>query len=194
LGIAADLAGTYYNAAKNFTAALLIKNLGSQMTYYNDTKEKLPTEIQAAVSIRLKHVPLRLSLAGEHLEKWNLRYVDSTAIKQQNSQLLGNGSDAANQDKSYFFEKLFLHSVIGAEFLITKNFNLRAGFNYRRRKELATETRGGLVGFSMGAAIKVSKFQISYGLASYHLGSIANTFSITTNISQFHGKSIPSTH
>lgn len=183
-GLAADVAGTYYNPAKNFTAALAIKNIGSQLTRYNETKEKLPFEIQAAASIRLKHVPLRLSLAGEHLEKWNLRYVDSAAIKQS-SQSLGGADASTSKNKNYFFDKLLLHSVIGAEFLITKNFNIRAGFNYRRRKELKEESRGGIAGFSFGAGIKISKFQISYGVASYHLGGLSNTFSISTKFSEF---------
>ena len=184
-GIAADVAGTYYNPAKNFTAAVIVKNLGSQITKYTDVKEKLPFEIQAALSVRLKHVPLRLSLAGEHLEKWNLRYVDSVAIKQNNQSLGGTDASQNNKNKNYFFDKLLLHSVIGAEFLITKNFNLRAGFNYRRRKELKEEARGGIAGFSFGAGIKISKFQISYGVASYHLGALSNTFSISTHLSDF---------
>ncbi len=183
-GLAADVAGTYFNRSKNFTVALVIKNLGSQLSRYDNTKEKLPFEIQAATSIRLKHVPLRLSLAGEHLEKWNLRYVDSVAIKQ-NAQTLGGSDASADKNKNYFFDKVLLHAVIGAEFLITKNFNIRAGFNYRRRKELKEESRGGIAGFSFGAGIKISKFQFSYGVASYHLGGLSNTFSIATNFSEF---------
>jgi len=192
-GLGADVGVTYFNQPKNFTAALVVKNLGRQITTYNDLKEKLPFEIQAAVSIKLKHVPLRLSLAGEHLEKWNLRYVDSVAIKQ-NAQSLGGQDANQNSNKNYFFDKLMLHTVLGAEFLITRNFNLRAGFNYRRRKELKQEARGGIVGFSFGAGIKVSKFQISYGVASYHLGSLSNTFSISTNFSEFSSKASTTSH
>lgn len=188
-GLAADIAATYYNASKNFTAAVCIKNLGSQLTSYSGTKEKMPFEIQAATSIRLKHVPLRLSLAAEHLEKWNLRYVDSVAIKQNAQSLAGTDDSNDDKNKNYFFDKLLLHTVIGAEFLITKNFNLRAGFNYRRRKELKEESRGGIVGFSFGAGIKISKFHISYGVASYHLGALSNTFSISTHLSDFMTKS-----
>ena len=184
-GLAADVGATYYNRPKNFTAAIVIKNLGSQLTKYTDVKEKLPLEIQAAASIRLKHVPLRLSLAAEHLEKWNLRYVDSIAIKQSSQTLAGAESSQSDNNKSYFFDKILLHTVIGAEFLITKNFNIRAGFNYRRRIELKEETRGGIIGFSFGAGIKIAKFQISYGVASYHLGALSNTFSISTNFSNF---------
>lgn len=187
-GLAADVAGTYYNPKKNFTAALLVKNLGSQITQYTDVKEKLPFEIQAALSVRLKHVPLRLSLAGEHLEKWNLRYVDSVAIKQNNQSIGGADASQNDQNKNYFFDKLLLHTVIGAEFLITKNFNIRAGFNYRRRKELKEEARGGIAGFSFGAGIRISKFHISYGVSSYHLGALSNTFSISTRLSDFVSK------
>jgi hypothetical protein len=193
-GLAADVGATYYNRPKNFTAAFLIKNLGSQLTKYTDVKEKLPFEIQAAASIRLKHVPLRLSLAAENLQKWNLRYVDSTLINQNNQSLVGSdGNTQEAESKSYFFDKLMLHTVIGAEFLITKNFNLRAGFNYRRRKELREEARSGLAGFSFGAGIKISKFHISYGIASYHLGALSNTFSISTNFSDFISKASPTT-
>ena len=190
-GVAADVGVTYYNAPKNFTAALVVKNFGRQLKSYTNVKEKLPLDIQAALSVRLKHVPLRISLAGEHLEKWNLRYVDSVAIKASQSNLLGTADASSTKNKSYFLDKIMLHTVIGAEFLITKNFNVRAGFNYRRRKELKEESRAGIAGFSFGAGIKIYKFQISYGVASYHLGALSNTFSISTRLSDFMTKSTP---
>ena len=53
-GIALDLSGTYHNPIRNFTGAVLIKNIGTQLKPYNETKEALPFEVQLALSKKLK--------------------------------------------------------------------------------------------------------------------------------------------
>jgi hypothetical protein len=43
-----------------------------------------------------------------------------------------------------------------------------------------------MVGFSYGFGIKISKFHLSYGRATYHLAGASNHFSISTNFSSFY--------
>jgi len=47
------------------------------------------------------------------------------------------------------------------------------------------DSYGGLVGFSFGIGMNISKFKIDYGRSSYHLSGQINTFSIRTNLSTF---------
>ena len=84
-----------------------------------------------------------------------------------------------------FFNKLSRHFILGAEILLSKNFHVRVAYNFQRRREMVIETMPGLVGFSMGVGLKISKFIISYGRGNYHLAGGANHFSITTNLSEF---------
>ena len=50
---------------------------------------------------------------------------------------------------------------------------------------MAIEEKGGMVGFSYGFGMKIKKFRISYGRATYHLAGASNHFSVTMNLSEF---------
>ncbi len=78
------------------------------------------------------------------------------------------------------------HLIFGVEFIPFENFYLRAGYNYQRRQELKISSRVAMVGFSYGFGIKISKFHLSYGRATYHLAGASNHFSISTNFSSFY--------
>ena len=189
LGIAVDFAGTYHNPKRNLTLAVLVKNAGVQIKpYTSKNREPLPFEVQMGISKKLKHAPFRLSLTARHLEKWDLTYSDPALVK---SSLAPNAADTLSKYKfgekvSGFTDKLLRHGVVGVEILLLKNFQLMFGYNYQRRKDLMLSTKKGLVGFSFGAGVKISKFHFSYGRAAYHLAGGTNHFSITTNLSDFY--------
>jgi hypothetical protein len=77
------------------------------------------------------------------------------------------------------------HLVIGGEFIITKNFFLRGGYNYQHRKELKVPEKRGMTGFSFGFGFRVYKFHFSYARAVYHLAGASNNFSISFNLNSF---------
>mgnify|MGYP006131389539 FL=1 len=77
------------------------------------------------------------------------------------------------------------HLIFNTEVLISKNIIFRLGYNYRRRQELAFEEKSGTVGLSIGASVKVSKFNISYGRSTYHLAGPSNHFTVNTSISDW---------
>ena len=184
-GIAFDLAGTYHNAKRQLTCAVVIKNTGVQIkAYRKKNREPLPFEIQLGVSKRLKHAPFRLSVIARNLEKWDLTYTDPNNSPSTFDPLTGEEI----KQKKKIGDKIMRHFVFGGEFLLTKNFNIRFGYNYKRRKELQVATKRALTGFSWGVGLKVSKFHISYGRASYHLVRGTNHFTITTNLSEFYSK------
>ncbi len=187
LGSAIDLGAIYTFPAKGLVLATVIKNAGFQWKpYVADNREKLPFEVQIGLSKKLTHVPFRLSMVYENLEKWDLTYQDPAnpvltvdpltgeAIKQSKSKILG--------------DKLMRHMVIGGEFLITKNFFMRAGYNYQRRKELKIPEKRGMTGFSFGFGFRIYKFQFSYGRAVYHLAGASNNFSISFDVNSFYSK------
>jgi hypothetical protein len=183
-GIAADLAASYYNEKYLFTAALLIKNLGMQIqSYETGNREPLPLEIQMGISKRLAHMPFRLSIIAEHLEQFDLSYIDSSEAASTTFLTETSPDYSVNLGT-----KIMQHFIFGGEFIPSKNLFLRFGYNFRRRNELGLDAKMGFVGFSWGLGIKISKFQLSYAMATYHLGGTTNTFTITTNLSEFHSK------
>lgn len=183
-GNAIDLGGTYYNAKSKFSIAAVIANLGTQWkTYTPGNHEPLPLDVQIGISKQPKHAPFRLSIIAQHLQKWNLTYSDpsdTATIDPSTGQ-----SITSSAPKWAFGDNLIRHLVLGGELLITKNFNLRLGFNYERRKELELVTRTGLDGFSYGFGFKISKFQLSYGHAVYSLAGGSNHFTISLHLSEF---------
>jgi hypothetical protein len=185
-GIAVDVAGTYYNPRTLFTMSLIGRNIGRQITYYDNNNEPLPFELQFGLSKRLQHLPFRYSILITHLEKWDLTYTDpndNTSVDQ----LTGEPKKEGDFDK--FGDKLMRHIIIGGEFIPTKNFSIRLGYNYQRRQEMKVESKRGTVGFSWGIGFRVSKFNFSYARSAYHLEGSPNFITISTHLSDFYKKS-----
>ena len=187
-GIAFDFSGTYNNKDKGFTASIVIKNVGTQLSPYVEggEKEPIPFEIQAGISKRLMHVPFRISLDVVQLQNWNLSYNDSIVDTNNDPNL--TDEEKAEQNKTSLLNETFKHFVVGGEFVPSKSFMLRFGFNLRRRSELAHEAKPGLIGFSWGVGFRIKKFHISYGSAKYHLAGPSNYFTVTTNLSEYYRK------
>ncbi len=188
VGVAMDFSGTYYNASKGFTASLVIKNVGAQLSPYVEggDKEPIPFEIQGGISKRFRHMPFRLSLDAIQLQNWNLSYNDSIVATNNNESL--TDEDKAERNKTSYINETFRHLVLGGEFVPSQSFMLRFGFNFKRRAELAHDNKPGLVGFSWGIGFRIKKFHISYGSAKYHLAGPSNYFTVTTNLSEYYSK------
>lgn len=184
---AVDLAARYKIPHRDFTAAFLIRNIGTVMsTYTAGNKEKLPFEVEAGMSFKPKHMPFRFSFAFTNLQKWDLTYIDPNNPPQLVDPLTG---DSIHISKfKTFNDKFARHLVVGGELLIGKAVSLRFGYNYMRRKELMVDGKHGAVGFTFGCGIHVYKFNISYAHASYHLSGGTNTFTLTTCLSDFYTK------
>ena len=178
---------SYHNPVSLFSAALVVKNIGTQIKpYYDNNYEPLPFEIQFGISQKLAHAPFRVSLLAQHLEKFKLTY-DMPEEESESSLMFDNEYSSGNEFEEY--ADMFLrHFVVGVEFMPMKNFYFNIGYNHQRRKELQIIDKPGLVGFSWGFGLKISKFHISYGRASYHLAGASNHFSISTRFSDYYRK------
>ncbi len=188
-GMAIDAGITYHNEDQLFTAAFVMKNLGSQFTtYYTGADhEPLPFELQLGITKKLKHAPFRFSILARHLETPNLRYKTE---KQKEDEANPNVTTESKSKMAKFGDNLMRHMVFGLEFLPTKNFHVRIGYDYKLRQELKIPDRTGFVGFSWGFGLKIYKFHISYGRAGYHLasGAKSNLFTVNVNLSDFSKK------
>lgn len=185
LGMVADAAVMYADTAANFTATLVFKNMGAQLTTYTDgNRESVPFEIQAGVSKRLRYLPFRFSFIAHNLQRWNIRYDDPNSTEP--TPLF----EEAPKGESKFavgIDNFFRHIIFNGELLIGKadNFRIRFGYNHLRRSELNVNNLRTLAGFSTGLGMKVSKFRIDYGLAVYHLAGSVHQFGISTDIGAF---------
>lgn len=176
-GLAIDLATTYYDKFYEFTASLVVKNIGRQLSSYRSgNTEPLPFEIQLGISKKLSHIPFRYSIVATHLEKWDLTYENPLYVQS----IIGADENVDNSAK--LGQKFFSHIVFGGELNISDNFVVRLGYNYRRRQEMKVEAKASTVGFSWGFGFRISKFQFNYARSTYHLIGSPNYITITTNV------------
>jgi len=175
-GLAADLGISYSSKDDHSSIAFVSRNMGRQITsyYQNGVTEKLPWDLQLGFSRRLTNAPVKFVMTAIHLNKWNLTYVD-----------LPTDPVSTNASAENFTSLLMRHLIFGAEIAPEQHVTLRFGYNYQRRKELAVDSRPGLVGYSAGLGIKIAKFTVNYGIASFHLGAAVHYFSLTTSLSDF---------
>jgi len=171
-GVALDIGGAYHSRNNLFSAGLVIKNIGFQITTYaGEDREKLPFEIQAGFSQKLAHAPLRFSLTLRHLERFDLTY-------DYESFDTSGGSSTPDTNSSDFFENALRHMIIGAELIPHKNFYVSAGYNYQRRRELQVDSRVSTVGFSWGFGINTSFMSLGFGRATFHLAGTSNDLTL----------------
>ncbi len=178
-GLAADFGIHYYKPEKNFSFAIVLKNVGSQISSYNDVQEDMPSDLQIGFTKKLAHAPFRFSVTAQHLLEWDLTYTPYDPENRGGSGLGRESDDSGSGDN------FMRHMVFGLEFMPSKNFHIDFGYNHRRRKELAYSERMSTAGFSWGFGFRVYKFLFSYGSARYHLGGSSNHFSLSTNLSKF---------
>lgn len=181
-GIAADFGIVYNKPRSLFTAALVIKNVGTQLKAYTDQRESLPFNIQLGISQKLRHAPFLFTVTFDHLETWDLTYDEP---QDEDVVLDPAASEESQSTIDKIADQFMRHVILGIEFNPINNFYVRAGYNYRRRQEMLIESKTSTIGFSWGFGVKISKFHINYGRATYHLAGASDHFSISTNLNSF---------
>ena len=178
--ITSNISSTYHNSENGLHSTLLFKNIGRPVTAYTSENEKIPFEIQLGLSKKLDHLPFRYSIVYNNLNKFDISNEYSLNSFTNNS-----SGEIEFSDES--FAKTFLrHLIISGELnLFKENLFVRGGFNFQRRFNNTLDSYAGLVGFSFGLGMKVSKFKINYSRSSYHLSGQINSFSLNTNLSTF---------
>jgi hypothetical protein len=173
-----DVAVSYVDTAKLFTASLVADNIGSQIKPYAEGNyEPLPLNIQLGFSKKFAHMPLRIVILTHHLNILDFTYQDPA---KQNQSILGSGTQTNTTIP--LSEKIFRHFIFGGELAITKNFFIDFSYNHQRRKEMTTPTMKGLTGFAWGFGLRLSKFYLSYANSIDYKASRVNHFTFATNI------------
>jgi hypothetical protein len=176
-GIAFDAGVLFHDSSKRFTASVLAKNMGVQVSSYNAEKEDLPFDLQIGVTKRLAQAPFGFSVTAQQLHRFNLVYND-TAYN------IDNGFESNNS----FSTKIFNHLVLATHVYIGNNLEATIGYNRLRRTELNLgSTANGLNGFSGGIKIKFQKLQLQYARSYFGRGAAYNQFGIGMQLNKFFG-------
>ncbi len=163
-GAALDFGVIYINEYLDFNAALVVRNIGTQLTTYAGLNEPLPFEIDFGMSQTLENVPIRWHLTLENLQQWPIATANPA---RATTDLNGNQT----QEKVGFLSQLIRHTLLGLELFPKKGFNLRMGYSFRRAEELRIIDQRNFSGLSFGIGLKFNKLRFSYTHARYSLAS-----------------------
>lgn len=191
VGNAIDFGVTYHNK-KDLVVSLLAKNVGFVWKAYSNTfskSEPLPQNVQLGFSYKVAKAPFRIIGIYDNLLKWNLKYVspvdttgktspfsstetpiDSTGW-QKFSKKFGNGAD-----------NFLRHITVGTEIIVTKNFNLRLAYNYRRQREMTLPERRGANGLSLGFGFKIKRLGFAYSFSKMAFAGNSSIFSFSYSL------------
>jgi hypothetical protein len=176
-GAAIDIGVLYIDEKNDANWGLVIRNIGTQITNYAGTNEKLPLEIIAGVSQELENVPIRWHLTLENLQQWNIAF--SNPARAQSSI---DGS--SKEEKVTFLNNAIRHVVFGVELFPQKAFNLRLGYNFRRAEELRVLEQRNFSGLSLGFGLKMNKLKFNYSYSRYTLAGNTSLFGLTINFQE----------
>jgi len=136
-GIAID-AGLLYRLRDNRSnIGLSIMHVGTQLSTYDGTRDRLPVDVRLGINHRLRGLPLLMNVSLNHLAD----DVDS-------------------------FTKRFLSFSVGGELYLGKVLRLRAGYDNGSRNLSGVNVATQLSGLSFGAGIVTSAVSIDYAMSS----------------------------
>lgn len=174
-GAATDLSVLYINEYLGFNAALVVRNLGTQITTYAGLKEKLPFEVAFGMSQTLEHVPIRWHVTLENLQDWPIASPNPARVT---SDLSGNQTS----ENIGFLGQAIRHTILGAELFPESGFNIRLGYNFRRGEELRIVDQRNFSGLSAGFSIKLNKMRFSYTHAKYTSAANSSFFGLQIDL------------
>lgn len=175
-GAALDLGALYVDTRNDVNWAFVIRNIGTQISPYADTREKLPLEIMVGVSQLMENVPIRWHLTLENMQQWQIGFSNPNRAE-------GSLDGGVTEEEVSFFNNALRHVIIGAELFPAKGFNLRLGYNFRRGEELRILEQRNFSGISLGLGLKMGKLKFNYSYSKYTLAANTSLFGLTIDFS-----------
>lgn len=173
--VAADIGGLYHDNQSGWTAGLTFKNLGGQLSNYQDTRESMPFEIVLGVSKLLENVPIRWHFTLDNLQKWDVSF--SNPNRSQ------TGLDGeVTEEKVGFGNNLLRHVVLGVELFPEKGFNVRLGYNFRNGEEMKILEQRHFAGFTAGFGLRMKRFKIEYAYNRFTLAGNTNLLGLSVKL------------
>lgn len=161
-----DAGGIFKHPGKDLVIGLVLKNMGFVVGDYTGTGSiEVPFDVQAGVTFKPEHMPLRFSFTGYRLSE---------------SDLLANGDTAA--ERSSALERVFSHLNFGAEILLHRNVEVLAGYNYLLHQSLKTANGGGGAGVCYGFSLLVKPVEFVFSRNTYTAGNAGYSFTLLSNM------------
>jgi hypothetical protein len=146
-----DLGLNYYNADNELSLSAVARNLGGQLSAYEDDFERMPLDLQVGVTKRLLRSPLRLSASLIRLNDWEHGFGKHLVI----------GADL----------------ILSPQFYIAAGYNALRAAEMKVQEGDGSSTHG--AGLSIGAGLQLQKLKLNVAYAKYHVSSSSLVFNIS---------------
>ena len=170
-GAAIDIGVLFIDSRNDVNWALSIRNIGTQITPFAETREKIPLEVLIGVSQLMENVPIRWHITIENMQQWQLAFANPNRAQ-------GSLDGGSTPEKVSVFGNALRHVIMGAELFPNKGFNIRLGYNFRRAEELRILEQRNFSGISVGFGLKVNNLKFNYSYSRYTLAANTSLFGL----------------
>jgi long-subunit fatty acid transport protein len=151
LAAGVDLGLNYYNAETDLSLSAVARNLGGQLSAYEDDFERMPLDLQVGITKRLLRSPLRLSASLIRLNDWEYGFGKHIVI----------GADL----------------LLSQLFYIAAGYNALRAAEMKIQEGDGSSAHG--AGLSIGAGLQLQKLKLNVAYAKYHVSSSSLVFNIS---------------
>ena len=154
LGAAVDLGLNYYDDKNELSISAVAKNLGGQLSAYEDDFERMPLDLQLGITKRLIGSPLRLSASIIRLNDWEYSIGKHLVI----------GADL----------------ILSPQFYIAAGYNALRASEMKIASADGESAHG--AGLSIGGGLMLERLKINIAYAKYHVSSSSLLFNLAYNL------------
>lgn len=172
--LGADVGAHFHTHDSTLHVGLALRNVGWQLSgFYNEVggqhRESLPLNLEAGLSYRLKHAPIRLGLTIHNLQRWNLGY--------QQTNMTTDAVDIKWHDM------LFRHTIFSLDIVPKSDkFYLTLSYNHRHRAEMNLADQRSLAGFAVGAGVRIYKLRVGFAVSQLTKSNLTYQASLSLDI------------
>ena len=151
LGAAVDLGINYYNSDSELSVSAVARNLGGQLSAYEDDFERMPLDLQIGFTKRLLRSPLRVSATLVRLNDWEYGIGKHLVI----------GADL----------------ILSPQFYIAAGYNALRASEMKISENDGESAHG--AGLSIGGGLQLQRLKINVAYAKYHVSASSLLFNIS---------------
>lgn len=161
--------GGVFRVTENWTLGMSFNNIGFIVRRSVGFESfEVPIGVYLGTSFKPAYMPFRFTLTSNNL-------VDENFIEEIESEGRSNRG----------VEQILRRIGIGAELLLSDNFQLLVGYNHKRKQELKLEEISGGAGFSYGLMANIKGIELRFSRATFHAAGGSSFISIRTNFREF---------
>ena len=150
IGFGVDLGLNYYDADREWSLGVVLKNLGGQLKAYHDSFERMPFDIHMGVTKRFTGTPFRLHATLVDLNHLDYKFLNHFVV----------GADV----------------LLTESFWVGGGYNFRRADEMKITSANGGSSHG--AGLSFGAGLNLERFKLNLAYGKYHVSSSSLVLSV----------------